>query len=151
MEMNERVERAERVLNETGTKEYRRLIEIQEALKDDKKVLQLKARIKNSAPGSVSQMDAKRKLNQIYLESMTEEERDSDEGVELEIETGELHRAILESRKRVREAERVEEVNELKGAREDEEDDPWKLTPLKLVNAIFTGIFTFLILKMIFG
>ncbi len=151
MEMNERVERAERVLNETGTKEYRRLIEIQEALKDDKKVLQLKARIKNSAPGSVSQMDARRKLNQIYLESMTEEERDSDEGVELEIETGELHRAILESRKRVREAERVEEVNELKGAREDEEDDPWKLTPLKLVNAIFTGIFTFLILKMIFG
>lgn len=149
--MNERVERAERVLNETGTKEYRRLIEIQEALKDDKKVLQLKARIKNSAPGSVSQMDAKRKLNQIYLESMTEEERDSDEGVELEIETGELHRAILESRKRVREAERVEEVNELKGVREDEEDDPWKLTPLKLVNAIFTGIFTFLILKMIFG
>lgn len=149
--MNERVERAERVLNETGTKEYRRLIEIQEALKNDKKVLQLKARIKNSAPGSVSQMDAKRKLNQIYLESMTEEERDSDEGVELEIETGELHRAILESRKRVREAERVEEVNELKGAREDEEDDPWKLTPLKLVNAIFTGIFTFLILKMIFG
>lgn len=149
--MNERVERAERVLNETGTKEYRRLIEIQEALKDDKKVLQLKARIKNSAPGSVSQMDAKRKLNQIYLESMTEEERDSDEGVDLEIETGELHRAILESRKRVREAERVEEVNELKGAREDEEDDPWKLTPLKLVNAIFTGIFTFLILKMIFG
>lgn len=151
MEMNERVERAERVLNETGTKEYRRLIEIQEALKDDKKVLQLKARIKNSAPGSVSQMDAKRKLNQIYLESMTEEERDSDEGVELEIETGELHRAILESRKRVREAERVEEANELKGAREDEEDDPWKLTPLKLVNAIFTGVFTFLILKMIFG
>ena len=151
MEMNERVERAERVLNETGTKEYRRLIEIQEALKDDKKVLQLKARLKNSAPGSVSQMDARRKLNQIYLESMTEEERDSDEGVELEIETGELHRAILESRKRVREAERVEEVNELKGAREDEEDDPWKLTPLKLVNAIFTGIFTFLILKMIFG
>lgn len=149
--MNERVERAERVLNETGTKEYRRLIEIQEALKDDKKVLQLKARIKNSAPGSVSQMDAKRKLNQIYLENMTEEERDSDEGVDLEIETGELHRAILESRKRVREAERVEEVNELKGAREDEEDDPWKLTPLKLVNAIFTGIFTFLILKMIFG
>lgn len=149
--MNERVERAERVLNQTGTKEYRRLIEIQEALKDDKKVLQLKARIKNSAPGSVSQMDARRKLNQIYLESMTEEERDSDEGVELEIETGELHRAILESRKRVREAERVEEVNELKGAREDEEDDPWKLTPLKLVNAIFTGIFTFLILKMIFG
>lgn len=149
--MNERVERAERVLNETGTKEYRRLIEIQEALKDDKKVLQLKARIKNSAPGSVSQMDARRKLNQIYLESMTEEERDSDEGVDLEIETGELHRAILESRKRVREAERVEEVNELKGAREDEEDDPWKLTPLKLVNAIFTGIFTFLILKMIFG
>lgn len=149
--MNERVERAERVLNETGTKEYRRLIEIQEALKDDKKVLQLKARIKNSAPGSVSQMDAKRKLNQIYLESMTEEERDSDEGVELEIETGELHRAILESRKRVREAERVEEANELKGAREDEEDDPWKLTPLKLVNAIFTGVFTFLILKMIFG
>lgn len=149
--MNERVERAERVLNETGTKEYRRLIEIQEALKDDKKVLQLKARIKNSAPGSVSQMDARRKLNQIYLESMTEEERDSDEGVELEIETGELHRAILESRKRVREAERVEEVNELKGAREDEEDDPWKLTPLKLVNAIFTGIFTFLILRMIFG
>lgn len=151
MEMNERVERAERVLNETGTKEYRRLIEIQEALKDDKKVLQLKARIKNSALGSVSQMDARRKLNQIYLESMTEEERDSDEGVELEIETGELHRAILESRKRVREAERVEEVNELKGAREDEEDDPWKLTPLKLVNAIFTGVFTFLILKMIFG
>ena len=151
MEMNERVERAERVLNETGTKEYRRLIEMQEALKDDKKVLQLKARIKNSAPGSVSQMDAKRKLNQIYLESMTEEERDSDEGVELEIETGELHRAILESRKRVREAERVEVVNELKGAREDEEDDPWKLTPLKLVNAIFTGVFTFLILKMIFG
>ena len=149
--MNERVERAERVLNQTRTKEYRRLIEIQEALKDDKKVLQLKARIKNSAPGSVSQMDARRKLNQIYLESMTEEERDSDEGVELEIETGELHRAILESRKRVREAERVEEVNELKGAREDEEDDPWKLTPLKLVNAIFTGIFTFLILKMIFG
>lgn len=149
--MNERVERAERVLNETGTKEYRRLIEIQEALKDDKKVLQLKARIKNSAPGSVSQMDAKRKLNQIYLESMTEEERDSDEGVDLEIETGELHRAILESRKRVREAERVEEVNEFKGAQEDEEDDPWKLTPLKLVNAIFTGVFTFLILKMIFG
>lgn len=148
MEMNERVERAERVLNETGTKEYRRLIEIQEALKDDKKVLQLKARIKNSAPGSVSQMDARRKLNQIYLESMTEEERDSDEGVELEIETGELHRAILESRKRVREAERVEEVNEFKGA---QEDDPWKLTPLKLVNAIFTGVFTFLILKMIFG
>ena len=96
-------------------------------------------------------MDARRKLNQIYLESMTEEERDSDEGVELEIETGELHRAILESRKRVREAERVEEVNDLKGAREDEEDDPWKLTPLKLVNAIFTGVFTFLILKMIFG
>ena len=148
--MNERVERAERVLNETGTKEYRRLIEIQEALKGDKKVLQLKARIKNSAPRSVSQMDAKRKLNQIYLESMTEEERDSDEGVELEIETGELHRAILESRKRVREAERVEEVND-KGSREDEEDDPWKLTPLKLVNAIFTGVFTFLILKMIFG
>lgn len=151
MEMNERVERAERVLNETGTKEYRRLIEIQEALKDDKKVLQLKARIKNSAPGSVSQMDARRKLNQIYLESMTEEERDSDEGVELEIETGELHRAILDSRKRVREAERVEEVNELKGAREDEEDDPWEITPVKIIRAIFTGVATFLILMMLFG
>ena len=149
--MNERVERAERVLNETGTKEYRRLIEIQEALKDDKKVLQLKARIKNSAPGSVSQMDARRKLNQIYLESMTEEERDSDEGVELEIETGELHRAILDSRKRVREAERVEEVNELKGAREDEEDDPWEITPVKIIRAIFTGVATFLILMMLFG
>lgn len=149
--MNERVERAERVLNETGTKEYRRLIEIQEALKDDKKVLQLKARIKNSAPGSVSQMDARRKLNQIYLESMTEEERDSDEGVELEIETGELHRAILESRKRVREAERVEEVNEFRGTHEDEEDDPWKITPIKIIQAIFTGVFTFLLLKLILG
>lgn len=147
--MNERVERAERVLNETGTKEYRRLIEIQEALKDDKKVLQLKARIKNSAPGSVSQMDARRKLNQIYLESMTEEERDSDEGVELEIETAELRREILESRKRVREAERVEETNDREDA--EEIDDPWKLTPIKAIRAIFTGVATFLILRILFG
>ena len=151
MEINEKVERVERVLSSTGSKEYRRLIKIQEALKEDKKVLQLNARIKNSAPGSVSQMVARQKLNQIYLESMTEEERDSDEGITLEAETGELYRAISERRKKMREAERVEEVNASRSAREDEEDDPWKITPLKIVQAIFTGVFTFLILKMLLG
>lgn len=58
-------------------------------------------------------------------------------------------REILESRKRVREAERVEETNDREDA--EEIDDPWKLTPLKAIRAIFTGVATFLILRILFG
>lgn len=136
------------MLNESGSDQNRRLIEIQEALKDDRRVMRLQAKIKASAPGSVTQKEAQYKLNNIYIENMTEEERDSVEGLDLEIETAELRREILESRKRVREAERVEETND----REDEEiDDSWKLTPLKAIQAIFTGIATLIIMHMLFG
>lgn len=134
-------------MNESGSEQHRRLIEIQEALKEDKKVLQLQAKIKAAAPGSVTQKEAQYKLNNIYIENMTEEERDSDEGLDLEIETAELRREILESRKRVREAERVEEAND----REEEEENPWKLTPIKAIQAICTGVATFLILRILFG
>ena len=146
--MKEKVQRAERLLNESGSDQNRRLIEIQEALKDDRRVMRLQAKIKAAATGSVTQKEAQYKLNNIYIENMTEEERDSVEGLDLEIETAELRREILESRKRVREAERVEETND----REDEEiDDSWKLTPLKAIQAIFTGIATLIIMHMLFG
>ncbi len=146
--MKEKVQRAERLLNESGSDQNRRLIEIQEALKDDRRVMRLQAKIKAAAPGSVTQKEAQYKLNNIYIENMTEEERDSDEGLDLEIETAELRREILESRKRVREAERVEETND----REEEEiDDSWKLTPLKAIQAICTGVATFLILRILLG
>lgn len=147
--MKEKVQRAERLLNESGSDQNRRLIEIQEALKDDRRVMRLQAKIKAAAPGSVTQKDAQYKLNCIYIENMTEEERDSDEGLDLEIETAELRREILESRKRVREAERVEEAND--GEEKEEIDDPWKLTPLKAIQAICTGVATFLILRILFG
>lgn len=146
--MKERVQRAERLLNESGSDQNRRLIEIQEAMKDDRRVMRLQAKIKAAATGSVTQKEAQYKLNNIYIENMTEEERDSDEGLDLEIETAELRREILESRKRVREAERVEETND----REEEEiDDSWKLTPIKAIQAIFTGIATLIIMHMLFG
>lgn len=146
--MKERVQRAERLLIESGSDQNRRLIEIQEALKDDRRVMRLQAKIKAAATGSVTQKDAQYMLNNIYIENMTEEERDSDEGLDLEIETAELRREILESRKRVREAERVEETND----REEEEiDDSWKLTPIKAIQAIFTGIATLIIMHMLFG
>ena len=146
--MKEKVQRAEKLLNESGSDQNRRLIEIQEAMKDDRRVMRLQAKIKAAAPGSVTQKDAQYKLNNIYIENMTEEERDSDEGLDLEIETAGLRREILESRKRVREAERVEETND----REEEEiDDSWKLTPLKAIQAICTGVATFLILRILFG
>lgn len=149
MEIEEKVQRAEKLLNESGSDQNRRLIEIQEALKDDRRVMRLQAKIKAAAPGSVTQKDAQYKLNNIYIENMTEEERDSDEGLDLEIETAELRREILESRKRVREAERVEETND--GAGKEEIDDPWKLTPIKAIQAICTGVATFLILRILFG
>lgn len=145
--MEEKVQRAERLLNESGSDQNRRLIEIQEALKDDRRVMRLQAKIKAAAPSSVTQKEAQYKLNNIYIENMTEEERDSDEGLDLEIETAELRREILESRKRVREAERVEEAND----REEEEENPWKLTPIKAIRAICTGVATFLILRILFG
>lgn len=145
--MKEKVQRAEKLLNESGSDQNRRLIEIQEALKDDRRVMRLQAKIKAAAPGSVTQKEAQYKLNNIYIENMTEEERDSDEGLDLEIETAELRREILESRKRVREAERVEETND----REEEEENPWKLTPIKAIQAIFTGIATLIIMHMLFG
>ncbi len=135
------------MLNESGSDQNRRLIEIQEALKDDRRVMRLQAKIKAAAPGSVTQKGAQYKLNNIYIENMTEEERDSDEGLDLEIEMAELRREILESRKRVREAERVEEAND----REEEEENPWKLTPIKAIQAICTGVATFLILRILFG
>lgn len=147
MTQDERLKRAEALLNESGSDQNRRLIEIQEALKDDRRVMRLQAKIKAAAPGSVTQKEAQYKLNNIYIENMTEEERDSDEGLDLEIETAELRREILESRKRVREAERVEEAND----REEEEENPWKLTPLKAIQAICTGVATFLILRILFG
>lgn len=147
MEMKEKVQKAEKLLNESGSDQNRRLIEIQEALKDDRHVMRLQAKIKAAAPGSVTQKDAQYKLNNIYIENMTEEERDSDEGLDLEIETAELRREILESRKRVREAERVEEANDW----EEEEENPWKLTPIKAIQAIFTGIATLIIMHMLFG
>ena len=149
MEMKEKVQKAEKLLNESGSDQNRRLIEIQEALKDDRHVMRLQAKIKAAAPGSVTQKDAQYKLNNIYIENMTEEERDSDEGLDLEIETAELRREILESRKRVREAERVEEANDSEDAEEIE--DPWKLTPIKAIQAKFTGIATLIIMHMLFG
>lgn len=147
--MKEKVQRAEKLLNESGSDQNRRLIEIQEALKDDRRVMRLQAKIKAAAPGSVTQKEAQYKLNNIYIENMTEEERDSDEGLDLEIETAELRKEILESRKRVREAERVEEANDAEDT--EEIDDPWKLTPLKAIQAIFTGIATLIIMHMLFG
>lgn len=131
--MKERVQRAEWLLNESGSEQHRRLIEIQEALKEDRKVLQLQAKINGSAAGSVAWKEARYKLNCIYIESMTEEERDSGEGLELEIETAELHREILESRKRVREAERVE-VKAWDG-----EETP-KINPVGLAAAAILGL-----------
>lgn len=131
-------------MNESGSEQHRRLIEIQEALKDDKKVLQLQARINGAAPGSVAQKEAQYKLNCIYINNMTEEERDSGEGLELEIETAELHRDILESRKRVRDAERVE----VKAW--DEEETP-KVNPVGLAVAAIFGLTVGIVLNIILG
>nr|DAL57471.1 MAG TPA_asm: hypothetical protein [Caudoviricetes sp.] len=133
MEMKEKVQRAERLLNESGSDQNRRLIEIQEALKDDRRVMRLQAKIKAAATGSVTQKEAQYKLNNIYIENMTEEERDSDEGLDLEIDTAELRREILESRKRVREAERVE-VKAWDG-----EETP-KVNPVGLAVAAILGL-----------
>lgn len=110
--MKEKVQRAERLLNESGSDQNRRLIEIQEALKDDRRVMRLQAKIKAAAPGSVTQKEAQYKLNNIYIENMTEEEAND---------------------------------------REEEEENPWKLTPLKAIRAICTGVATFLILRILFG
>lgn len=131
--MKEKVQRAERLLNESGSDQNRRLIEIQEALKDDRRVMRLQAKIKAAATGSVTQKEAQYKLNNIYIENMTEEERDSDEGLDLEIDTAELRREILESRKRVREAERVE-VKAWDG-----EETP-KVNPVGLAVAAILGL-----------
>lgn len=144
MTQDERLKRAEALLNESGSEQHRRLIEIQEALKDDKKVLQLQARINGAAPGSVAQKEAQYKLNCIYIENMTEEERDSDEGLDLEIETAELRREILESRKRVREAERVE-VKAWDG-----EETP-KVNPVGLAVAAIFGLTVGIVLNIILG
>ena len=149
MTQEERVKQAEQLLKESGNEHNRRLIEIQEALKEDRRVLQLKAKIKSAAPGSITQMDAQYKLNRLYLENMTEEERYyTDEGVNLEGETGELYRAIRDSRKSLQEAERVEEANEPEDNKEEDDINSWKLTPIKAIQAIFTGIATFFILRM---
>lgn len=142
--MKERVQRAEWLLNESGSEQHRRLIEIQEALKEDQKVLQLQAKINGAAAGSVAWKEARYKLNCIYIENMTEEERDSGVGLELEIETAELHREILESRKRVREAKRVE----VKAW--DEEETP-KVNPVGLALAAIFGITVSIILNIILG
>lgn len=131
-------------MNESGSEQHRRLIEIQEALKEDRKVLQLQAKINGSAAGSVAWKEARYKLNCIYIESMTEEERDSGEGLELEIETAELHREILESRKRVREAERVE-VKAWDG-----EETP-KINPVGLAVAAISGLTIGIVMSIIMG
>lgn len=144
MTQDERLKRAEALLNESGSEQHRRLIEIQEALKDDKKVLQLQARINGAAPGSVAQKEAQYKLNCIYIENMTEEERDSDEGLDLEIDTAELRREILESRKRVREAERVE-VKAWDG------EEPQKVNPVGLAVAAILGLTIGIVLSIITG
>lgn len=144
MTQDERLKRAEALLNESGSEQHRRLIEIQEALKDDKKVLQLQARINGAAPGSVAQKEAQYKLNCIYINNMTEEERDSDEGLDLEIETAELRRDILESRKRVRDAERVE-VQAWDG-----EETP-KVNPVGLAVAAIFGLTVGIVLNIILG
>lgn len=144
MTQDERLKRAEALLNESGSEQHRRLIEIQEALKEDRKVLQLQAKINGSAAGSVAWKEARYKLNCIYIENMTEEERDSGEGLELEIETAELHRDILESRKRVREAERVE----VKAW--DEEETP-KINPVGLAVAAISGLTIGIVMSIIMG
>lgn len=131
-------------MNESGSEQHRRLIEIQEALKEDRKVLQLQAKINGSAAGSVAWKEARYKLNCIYIESMTEEERDSGEGLELEIETAELHREILASRKRVREAERVE-VKAWEGEKTQ------KVNPVGLAVAAIFGITVSIVLNIILG
>lgn len=149
MTQEERVKQAEQLLKESGNEHSRRLIEIQEALKEDRRVLQLKAKIKSASPGSIAQMDAQYKLNRLYLENMTEEERYyTDEGVNLEGETGELYRAIRDSRKSLQVAERFEEANEAEDDKEEDDINSWKLTPIKAIQAIFTGIATFFILRM---
>lgn len=149
MTQEERVKQAEQLLKESGNEHSRSLIEIQEALKEDRQVLQLKAKIKSAAPGSIAQMDAQYKLNRLYLENMTEEERYyTDEGVNLEGETGELYRAIRDSRKSLQEAERVEEANEPEDNKEEDDINSWKLTPQKALQAIFSGVATFFILRM---
>lgn len=142
--MKERVQRAERLLNESGNDQDRRLIEIQEALKDDRRVMRLQAKIKAAAPGSVTRKDAQYKLNCIYIENMTEEERDSDEGLDLEIETAELRRDILESRKRVREAERVE-VKAWDG------EATRKINPVGLAVAAILGLAVGIVLSIMMG
>lgn len=146
MTQDERLKRAEALLNESGSEQHRRLIEIQEALKEDKKVLQLQAKINGSAAGSVAQKEAQYKLNCIYIDNMTEEERDSGEGLELEIETAELHRDILESRKRVREAERVEVAN----GWENEEEFP-KINPVGLAVAAILGLAVGIVISIMMG
>ncbi len=142
--MKEKVQRAERLLNESGSDQNRRLIEIQEALKDDRRVMRLQARINGAAPGSVAQKEAQYKLNCIYINNMTEEERDSDEGLDLEIETAELRRDILESRKRVRDAERVE-VKAWDG------EETQKVNPVGLAVAAILGLTIGIVLSIITG
>lgn len=149
MTQEERVKQAEQLLKESGNEHNRRLIEIQEALKEDRRVLQLKAKIKSAAPGSIAQMDAQYKLNRLYLENMTEEERYyTDEGVNLEGETGELYRAIRDSRKSLQEAERLEEANEAEpttsSAKKQVKKPPMSV---QIIEAIFTAFVTFVILR----
>lgn len=146
---SDKLQAAERRLHESGSAENRRLVEISEALKDDRRVLRLQAKIKAAAPGSIMWMEAKCDLNRIYLEGMMAEERENTpEGRELMAETGELYRAVKDARKAMKEA--VHEPDE-EETNEPEAESPWKLTWLKAIQAIFTGIATWLILSMICG
>lgn len=150
MTQQDRIKAAERRLNESGSAENQRLIEISEALADDRRVLRLQARMKAAAPGSVMWMEAKYILNRLYLEGMTEEERESTaEGRALMAETGELYRAVRDARKAMREAEPEDEGNEEE--RPAEPESPWKLTWQKALQAIFVGVATWILLRMLCG
>ena len=141
---NERMQRAEKRLNESGNAEARKLAEIQAALREDRKVMNLQARINAAAPGSVARMRAQYELNRLYLENMSEEERyGTDEGLELEGETGELYRAIRDARKAMNEAVRPGQATEAEEDDEEEEfagmDAPAKWSWLKAIAALVFG------------
>lgn len=145
MTQQDRIKAAERRLNGSGNTEARELAEIQAALREDRKVINLQARINAAAPGSVARMRAQYELNRLYLENMSEDERyGTDEGLELEGETGELYRAIRDARKAMNEAVRPGQVTEdEEGANEEEEfagiEAPAKWSWLKAIAAIAFG------------
>mgnify|MGYP006928570717 FL=1 len=158
MTQDDKIKTAEQLLNESGNEKERKLIEIQEALKEDKRVLRLQAKIKSTAVGSIANMEAQFKLNRIYLENMTDDERyGTEEGQQLEGDTGELYRTIRDTRKALTIAERPPEPTEIKNKNgiplgpDGEPLDPWILTPKRLAEALGTAVATAGIIWAIFG